>query len=94
MSPALKRKQLPNFRSKNAFNINGKKQITVLQIVRTLEEILGKKASLNFVDDRKGNFKGRFISSEKAKRLLDWEPELDYEEAMRMYVAWFLKNQL
>jgi UDP-glucose 4-epimerase len=74
------------------FNLNGKKRISVIQIVETIEEILGKKASLTFVEDRKGNFKGRFISSEKAHRLLDWEAALDYEEAMRMYVAQFLKS--
>jgi UDP-glucose 4-epimerase len=74
------------------FNLNGKKRISVIQIVKTIEEILGKKASLTFVEDRKGNFKGRFISSEKARRMLDWEAALDYEEAMRMYVAQFLKS--
>ncbi len=74
-------------------NINGKRRISVLQIVRTLENILGKKAVLNFTEDRKGNFKGRFISSAKAKRMLHWEPEQEYEEAMRKYVAWFLKNE-
>ena len=73
-------------------NLNGKKRISVIQIVKTIEEILGKKASLTFVEDRKGNFKGRFISSEKARRLLDWEVALDYEDAMRMYVAQFLKS--
>jgi UDP-glucose 4-epimerase len=75
------------------FNLNGQRRISVIQIVRTLEEILGKKASIKFVEDRKGNFKGRFISSEKAHRLLDWAPLLDYEQAMQMYVDWFLKNQ-
>jgi UDP-glucose 4-epimerase len=75
------------------FNLNGKKRISVLQIVRILEEILGKKATVSFVEDRKGNFKGRFISSEKARALLGWAPALDYEEAMRIYVEWFLKNQ-
>ena len=74
------------------FNLNGKKQISVIQIVRTLEEILGKKASLTFVEDRKGNFKGRFISSEKAKQLLGWTALLDYEKAMEMYVDEFLKT--
>lgn len=71
------------------FNLNGKKKISVIQIVRTLEEILGKKASVTFVEDRKGNFKGRFISSEKARQLLDWSPLLDYEDAMRKYVSEF-----
>ena len=76
------------------FNLNGKKTISVIQIVRTIEEIMGKKASLTYVEDRKGDFKGRFVSSEKARLLLGWEPLLDYEEAMRLYVAWFLKTQL
>ena len=76
------------------FNLNGNKRVSVIQIVRTLEEILGKRAALSFVENRKGNFKGRFISSEKARLLLGWAPALDYDEAMRVYVAWFLKNQL
>lgn len=75
------------------FNLNGRKQISVIRIVRTLEEIIGKKAILQFVDDRRGNFKGRFISSEKARTLLGWEPTLSYEDAMRGYVHWFLKTQ-
>ena len=74
------------------FNLNGKKRISVLQIVKTIEEILGKKALLTFVEDRKGNFKGRFISSEKARRLLEWEAAMDYEDAMRRYVAQFMKS--
>jgi len=75
------------------FNLNGTKRISVLQVVETLEEILRKKALITFVEDRKGNFKGRFISSDKARQLLDWTPTLDYENAMRMYVEWFIKNQ-
>jgi len=75
------------------FNLNGREKISVIQIVKTLEDILGKKAALTFVEDRKGNFKGRFISSEKARRLLGWAPEVGYEDAMRAYVDWFLKRQ-
>jgi UDP-glucose 4-epimerase len=75
------------------FNLNGRKRISVIQIVKTLEEIIGKKATLDFVEDRKGNFKGRFISSDKAQRLLGWTPEVEYEDAMRSYVEWYKKNQ-
>jgi UDP-glucose 4-epimerase len=75
------------------FNINGRQRISVLEIVRTLEKILDRKATLNFVEDRKGNFKGRFISSEKAGRLLGWAAEMEYVEAMKKYVAWYLKER-
>ena len=74
------------------FNINGKEMISVIKIVRTLEEILGKKAKIKFVEDRKGNYKGRFISSEKANRLLGWEQKLNYSEAMARYVNSYLKS--
>jgi len=74
------------------FNLNGGKKISVLEIVRTLEEILGKEAILTFVEDRKGNFKGRFISSEKAWKILGWKPRFDYADAMQMYVEDYLKN--
>lgn len=75
------------------FNLNGSRRISVIQIVHTLEKILGKKATVAYVEDRKGNFKGRFISSEKALKVLDWAPRLEYEDAMRLYVDWFLANQ-
>jgi UDP-glucose 4-epimerase len=75
-----------------AFNLNGKEKVTVLQIVRTLERILGKRAQVEFVEDRKGNFKGRFISSEKAKQRLNWEPRHAYEEALAGYVERYVKT--
>ena len=72
------------------FNINGREKISVIQIVRTLEEILNKKARVKFIEDRKGNYKGRFISSEKAEKLLGWKPTLKYREAMENYVKTIL----
>jgi len=73
------------------FNINGREKISVLDIVRTLEDILGKKAKIKFSEDRKGNYKGRFISSEKAERLLGWKPKYSYREAMEKYIKSILK---
>lgn len=75
-----------------AFNINGREVITIIDIVRTLEDIIGKKAKIKFIEDRKGNYKGRFISSEKAERLLGWKPRLSYREAMEKYVKKILED--
>ena len=75
------------------FNLNGGEKISVRQIVTTLEEILGKKANITFVEDRRGNFKGRFISSQKAARLLGWEPRHSYRDAMRHYARWFTEHE-
>ncbi len=73
------------------FNINGREVIKVIDIVTTLEEILGKKAKVKFIEDRKGNYKGRFISSDKAERMLGWKPKYSYREAMEKYVKTILQ---
>ncbi len=72
------------------FNINGKEVISVIQIVRTLEEIMNMKAKINFIKDRKGNYSGRFISSEKAERMLGWKPKSSYRAALEKYVTNFI----
>lgn len=74
------------------FNINGSEVISVIEIVRTLEELLGKKTKLLFVDDRKGNYKGRFISSQKAKKFLGWVPEWTYRNALEKYLSVYLQE--
>jgi UDP-glucose 4-epimerase len=68
------------------FNINGREQISVIQIVKTLEEILNKKAKIRFIEDRRGNYQGRYISSAKAEKLLGWKPQWSYKEALEKYV--------
>jgi UDP-glucose 4-epimerase len=68
------------------YNINGRESVKVIDIVTTLEEILGKKAKVKFIEDRQGNYKGRFISSLKAEEELGWKPKFTYREAMEKYV--------
>jgi UDP-glucose 4-epimerase len=74
------------------FNINGKDKIRVIDIVTTLEDILEKKAKVKFVEDRKGNYKGRFISSVKAEKMLGWKPKYTYRKAMENYLENYLKG--
>lgn len=74
------------------FNLNGAERISVLNIVRTIENILNKKAKIKFSEDRKGNFQGRFISSEKAKKLLGWVVESNYIQTMNNYTIKFAKD--
>ena len=82
-----------NEKAKNEIiNLEGREVISVLDIVRNLEKILDKKANIKFIEDRAGQFKGRLISGEKAKKLLNWEPEYSYYEALENYVKWFIEK--
>ena len=44
--------------------------------------------------ERPGDFDGKKVSAEKAKRELDWEPKIDFKEGMRRYSEWYMKNVL
>ena len=74
------------------FNINGSEVIKVTDIINVLEEILEKKAKVRFTEDRKGNYKGRFISCKKAEEMLGWKPRYTYREAMEQYVKQFISG--
>lgn len=78
--------------SNEIINLNGKEVIKVIDIVYTLERILNKRAKIKFIEDRKGNYKGRYISSQKAEKLIGWQPKYTYFEAMEMYVNYILNN--
>lgn len=75
------------------FNINGNEVISVLDVIKNLEAILDIKAKIKFIEDRKGNYKGRFISSQKAKEMLGWECTMKYKEALANYVKNYLKEK-
>ncbi len=77
---------LKNDGENQIFNINGREVVKVIDIVTTLEEIIGIKAKVKFIEDRRGNYKGRYISSEKAERMLGWKPKYSYRQAMEKYV--------
>ena len=32
------------------------------------------------------------VSAEKAKRELDWEPKVDFEESVKRYIEWYMEN--
>lgn len=74
------------------FNLNGREVIKIIDIVRVLEDLIGKKARIRFIEDRKGNYKGRFISSAKAEEILGWKPRYSYREAMEKYLKTYLSS--
>ncbi len=74
------------------FDINGSEKVTVVDIVHTIEKILGIKANYQTTEERAGSFKGRFITSKKAREILNWKPRYTYYQAMENYLKWYKKN--
>jgi|TARA_B100001971_G_C17734811_1_gene307771 nucleoside-diphosphate-sugar epimerase len=50
------------------------------------------EVSIEYVKARPGGYQGKEASNDKIKRLLGWEPRVDFEEGMRRTIDWFKSN--
>lgn len=74
------------------YNLDGKEKISIKQIAETIQKILGN-VKIKYVPARPGDFSGKEISSELAKRELSWEPKTSFEEGVRRYIEWFKSKE-
>jgi len=75
-----------------AFNIGGGNRISVIDLIRTIEEITGKKARLHHVEEQKGDVQDTWADARKAEELLRWHAQIRIKEGLEQYVAW--KNDM
>ena len=69
------------------YNIDGQRPVTVKEVAEAVMKIIGK-VGIRYVPSRPGDFRGRKVSSEKAKKELGWEATTPLEEGIRKYLAW------
>ena len=77
------------------YNIEGQRPISVKEVAETVQKLVGN-VGIRYVPSRPGDFGGKKVSSEKAKRELKWEAKTSFEEGVRKYIAWYKevnKNQ-
>jgi UDP-glucose 4-epimerase len=70
------------------YNLDGTERITIRQIVETIQKVIGG-VKVEQVAGRPGDFGGKEVSSERAKRELGWEAITPFEEGLRRYITWF-----
>ena len=44
---------------------------------------------IEYKEARPGDYEGKIVSSDKAKKELEWEPKVDIEEGIRRYIDWY-----
>ena len=62
-------------------------------MIETFEEMLGKKAIIDQRPFNRSYMRHTWADISKAKDLLDWEPQVDFESGMRQTVDWYLENR-
>jgi len=73
------------------YNLQGLRKVTIKEIAEIVKKLVGN-VRIEHADVRPGDYDGRIISSEKAKKELGWVPKVDIEEGIRRYVEWYRDN--
>jgi len=70
------------------YNLDGRERITIKDIAETIKKVIGN-VNIEYTPARPGDFSGKEVSSELAKKELGWEPRTPFEEGVRRYVKWY-----
>ncbi len=74
-------------------NLGGNKPYKLSCMIELIEKYLGKRASIEQRPFHKADLKATWADIEKAKRLLNWEPEISLEEGIKRTVDWYIRNR-
>lgn len=74
------------------YNLDGREKVTIKQIAETIKKVIGD-VKIEFTPVRPGDFSGKEVSSELAKKELSWEPKVSFEEGVRRYVKWYKERE-
>lgn len=84
-----------NIKGRNQdFNIGSEEEIRMIDLAQKIWQIMEVKKpfKVKFVPSFQYDIKRRVPSSQKAKKIISWQPEVKFEEGLKEVVAW-LKDQ-
>jgi len=74
-------------------NLGNDNPQTLLDLVRLLEELTGKKARIKFLPPHPADMKETWADINRAKTLLGWTPKTTFKEGLLKTLEWYLENR-
>ena len=75
------------------FNLGGHQVITVINVIRLMQEIIGKKANVQYGPANPADMLTNQADVTKAGKMLGWEPRVDMREGVTKLVEWYNENR-
>ena len=82
--------RLPGY---DIINLGRSQPVLLMEMIRCLEESLGKKATLVHKPAQIGDMPYTHASIDKARQVLGYEPSTSLAEGIREFVAWYQSNK-
>jgi UDP-glucuronate 4-epimerase len=76
------------------FNIGSGKPISIINLVKIIENKCQKKAKIKYVPSKKGDMKITYANIQKAKKILNYEPKTNIEKGIETFISWYKNKKL
>ncbi|MDK0919111.1 SDR family NAD(P)-dependent oxidoreductase [Clostridium perfringens] len=73
------------------FNIGGDKTVSLIEMVETIEEVLGKKAKLNRLPMQPGDVNRTCADIKYSSETIGYNPKINFKEGIKKFINWKLK---
>ncbi len=70
-------------------NLGRSDPVVLMDMIRCLEESMGKKANLAFKPFQLGDMPYTYASIDKARKLLGYEPKVSFADGIQQFVTWY-----
>ncbi len=76
----------------NVYNFGNSRTISVLEMIKTLEDALGIKAKIDFKATLPGDVKLTYADITKSKNEIDYNPQYDFKTGIQNFATWLKSN--
>ena len=71
------------------FNVGGGSRISVNDLIKEMEKIVGYEARVEYIEKQKGDVRDTLADVSKAESILNWRAKIKIEEGLSSYIKWF-----
>lgn len=77
----------------NIFNVGSDRPMELINMIRILEKLLGKKAKMNFLPRHPADNLITWADISQTRELLQWKPRVNLETGLEHFVQWYFENR-
>ena len=74
------------------YNLGESQTTTLKELIQMIEEALGKKANIEWLESQPGDVSITYADISKAKRMLGYQPKVKMEEGIKRFVEWYKRE--
>lgn len=84
---------MKHVRGFDVVNLGSDRPVTLSRMISAIEARVGRSAVVDRRPAHPADVQATWADISKAKRLLDWEPRVSFEEGVERTVAWYMENR-